>query len=155
MPVDETVGPTRVAARRPTVALETLAVLLAAATVSAVSWLWYAEYLSETMPDIVIVAQILAVLYGVLAGVAFLGGAVLVVERPRLGGWLVVAMLALSVPGQALILYAMVVDYADILAGSGRIIGEPIVALATVQLTTAAVAALATSAALVAFIRRR
>jgi hypothetical protein len=158
MPVDETVGQTQVAARRPTAALAALVVLLVAAVVSAASWVRYAEYLSDINPffaEVAAVVQILAVLYGVLAGIALLGGAVVVVGRPRFGTWLVVAVLALSVPGQALTLYGVVVDYADVLDGSGRAIGEPSVALAVVQLTTVAAAALATSAALVALIRRR
>jgi hypothetical protein len=155
MPVDETVGQTPVAARRTTVALAALVVLLVAAVVSAVSWVWYAEYLSETMADIVIVAQVLAVLYGVLAGAAFLGGAILVVGRPRLGAWLLLAVLALTVPGQALILFGVVHDYGDVLDGSGRVVGDPSVTLAVVLLTTVAVAALATSTAVVALIRRR
>jgi hypothetical protein len=151
MPADETVGQAQVAA------LVTLVVLLVAAVVSAACWVWYAEYLFDInlfFAETAVVVRILAVLYAALAGIALLGGAV-VVERPRLATRLLLALLALSVPGQALILFGVVVDYEDVLDGSGRVIGEPSVAVAVVQLTAVAVAVLATGAALVALIRRR
>jgi hypothetical protein len=92
-------------------------------------------------------------LYGVLAGVALLGG-VLVAVSPRFGTPLLV-VLTLSVPGQALILYAVVDECVEVLDGGVRVIGDRSVALAAVQLTAVVAVALATGAALVALIRRR
>jgi hypothetical protein len=158
MPVDETVGQAQVAARRPAAALVTLVVLLAAAVVSAATLFWHAENISDINPFFAEAAageRILAGLYGALAGIALAGGVVVLVGRPRLGTLLLLAALALTAPGQALILCATVVDHANVLDGSGRIIGDPSVALAATQLTAIAVAALATGAAVVALIRRR
>jgi hypothetical protein len=157
MSVDQTAGQARVAARRPAAALVALAVLLVAAIASAASWARYTDDIADINPffaELAVVTRIVAVLYGVLAGLALVGVVVLLVGRPRLGPRLLMVALALTVPGQALILYGVVADNADVLDGSGRIIGEPSVALATVQLVSAAAALLATGAALVILIRR-
>jgi hypothetical protein len=155
--VGQTVGQTKVAARRPTAVLVTLVVLFAAAVVSAATWIRYGEQLAELgggFADLVVLAQFLTGLYGVLAGAVLLGG-VLVAARPRLGTPLLLAVLALTVPGHALILFIVIHDCGQILEGGVRVIGDRSVALAAVQLTAAVAAALATGAALIALIRRR
>jgi hypothetical protein len=161
MPVDESVGQSvgrsGVAARRPVAVLVTLAALLVATVVSAATWVRYGEHLSELgagFADVAFLAQILTVLYGALAGVVLLGG-VLVAARLRLGTPLLLVVLILSVPVQALILFVVIVDCAEVLDGGVRVVGDRSVALAAVQLTAAVAAALATGAALVALIRRR
>jgi hypothetical protein len=158
VPADETVGQAQVAARRRVAAPVTLMVLLVAAVVSAASLLRHAENIAGInlfFAEAAAGYRILAGLYGALAGVALVGGVVVLVGRPRLGRGLLLVVLVLSVPGQALILWATVVDHAEVLDGSGRIIGQPSVALAVTQLVAVALAALATSAAAVAVSRRR